>query len=107
MKTKILTLFLTLSIIVLISCDNDDDSQVTFESSAEILGIDMTLCMCCGGWLINIDGEESIKRFSELPQNSNIDLQNSTFPITVQLNWTETMEHCGNRITIDSIKLVE
>lgn len=106
MKIKILTLLFILGFIIL-SCDNDDDSQMQFESTAIISGLDMTLCACCGGWIININGEDSGKRFSELPQNSSINLQNSTFPITVQLNWTESEEYCGNGITIESIELVE
>ena len=107
MKFGKLTLILILGIVFLISCNNDDDSQVEFESTATISGLDMATCACCGGWIIDINGQEPGKRFSELPQNSNIDLQNSTFPLTVQLNWSESNEYCGNGITIESIELVE
>ncbi len=89
------------------NCDNDDDSQVQFESTATILGSDMALCACCGGWKIDINGEEPRKRFSELPQSSNIDLQNTTFPISVQLNWSESNDYCGNGIIIELIELIE
>lgn len=108
MKIRKFYLILVLSILLFADCASDDDSSlVQFESTATISGFDMTLCACCGGWIINIDGEYSDKRFSELPQNSNIDLQNSTFPITVRLNWTESEEYCGNGITIESIELDE
>ena len=106
MKIKMLTLFFALGCIAL-SCKNDDDSPTQFESTAIISGLDLTLCACCGGWIINIDQEESARRFSELPQNATIDLENSTFPITVQLNWEASDEYCGNGIIIESIQLIE
>ncbi len=102
-----LSLLVFFGIVIFTSCNNDDDLQVQFESTATISGFDMTLCACCGGWIIDINGQEPDKRFSELPQNSNIDLQNSTFPLSVQLNWSESNEYCGNGITIESIELAE
>ncbi len=108
MKIIKLSLLVFFGFIILLGCDNDDDSQASkFESTATISGFDMTLCACCGGWVININGQESDRRFSELPQNSNIDLQNSTFPLSVRLNWSESNEYCGNGIIIESIELVE
>ena len=103
-KTELMLLF---GLVILTSCSDYEDSQIQFESTATILGFDMTLCACCGGWIINIKGRETKDRFSELPQNSNIDLQNSTFPLSVQLNWSESNEYCGKGITIESIKLLE
>ena len=94
-------------LVVCMSCKNDDSQEDLFESTATILGFDMTLCGCCGGWIIDINGEEAGQRFSDLPQNSTIDLQNATFPLTVQLNWSDSNEYCGNGITIESIELVE
>ena len=107
MKIGKLSLLIFFGLVFFTSCSNDDDSQVQFESTATILGLDMTLCACCGGWIIDINGQELNKRFSELPQSSNIDLQNSTFPLSVQLNWDESNEYCGNGITIESIELLE
>jgi hypothetical protein len=106
MKIGKLSLLLFLGLIIFISF-NENESQTQFESTATISGLDMTLCACCGGWVININGQESEKRFSELPQNSNIDLQNATFPLSVQLNWSESDEYCGKGISIESIELVE
>ena len=67
----------------------------------------MATCACCGGWIINIDGQEPDKRFSELPQNSNIDLENAELPITVKLNWIASNEYCTKGILIESIQLIE
>jgi hypothetical protein len=112
MKAKISTLVLILGAITFTSCGNDspvtnDDSPVAFESTAVISGFDKRMCRCCGGWIINIDGEELSKRFDELPQNTFIDLQSTTFPVNVQLNWTESNDYCGQGIVVDSIELVE
>lgn len=108
MKVKKLSLLISLSLVFFINCSsNDDNSETQFESSATIAGLDMAQCACCGGWIININGEDADKRFSELPQNSNIDLENATFPLSVQLNWSGSNEYCGNGITIQSIELTE
>lgn len=93
---------------LLSSCNTDDDvSQMEFESTATISGFDLTLCACCGGWVIDIEGQEEVKRFDELPESSTIDLSNTTFPISVQLNWSESESYCGRGITIESIELID
>ena len=107
MKIGKISLILFFGLVVFTSCSDDDDSQNQFESTATISGFDLSLCACCGGWIIDINGQEPDKRFSELPQNSNIDLQNATFPLFVQLNWSESNDYCGNGIIIESIALVE
>lgn len=99
-------LFVLLSGILLFS-NCKKKSQDQFESSATISGFDPTLCSCCGGWKINIIGEQTDLRFSELPENSSIDLANETFPLSVNLNWSESDEYCGNGITIESIEIIE
>ena len=100
-------MFLVALVCIAISCNNDDDAQLQFESTAVISGLDATLCGCCGGWIITIDGQDFINRFSELPQGANIDLQNENFPLNVQLNWSESEEFCGNGVRIESIDLVQ
>jgi len=109
MKIGKISLTIVLGLILLTSCNSDDDNSTEqeFESTALISGFDMTLCACCGGWIIDIDGEESENRFSELPQNSDIDLETAEFPISVNLNWTESNEYCGQGITIEFLELIE
>ena len=106
MKTRKLLLFV-LGFTFLTSCDSDDDNESEFESTAIISGLDMGACVCCGGFIIEIDGEESRNRFSELPQNSDINLETVEFPISVKLNWTESNEYCEQGIVIDSLELNE
>jgi len=110
MKIRIYSLLLFMALGVLTSCSNDDDnSEIEFESTAEIKGLDLTLCACCGGWIIEIDGDGTDRRFEELPDDSDIDLdsiENDGLPISVKLNWSESDEYCGNGITIESIELI-
>jgi len=108
MKNRLITLLALLTLAIFTNCNNDDDtSQMEFESTATISGLDLTLCGCCGGWVIDIEGQEETKRFDELPENSIIDLPNTTFPISVQLNWSESESYCGRGITIESIELAD
>jgi len=55
-----------------------------FQSNGIITGVDTKMCACCGGWYIQIDNVTY--EFETLPADSNIDLQNATFPITVKLD---------------------
>ena len=45
-------------------------------------------------------------RFCELPPDSDIDLTNVEFPVSVELNWSPTGD-CGRYILIESIALIE
>ena len=66
MKIRILTLFLLIGLSLFTNCNSDAILEVEFESTAVISGYDMALCACCGGWIINIDGQEFEKRFNRL-----------------------------------------
>ena len=111
MKIKIYTLLLFIGLSFFTGCSNDDDnSEIEFESTAEIKGLDLTLCACCGGWIIEIDGDGTDRRFIELPEDSDIDLDSIAddgLSISVKLNWSESDEYCGNGITIESIELIQ
>ena len=102
---RLLTLVIVIGL--LMNCNTDDNTEIEFESTAKILGFDMTLCGCCGGWIISIDGNDSNLRFSELPKESNIILENAEFPLLVKLNWSESNDYCGRGISIESIDLIE
>jgi hypothetical protein len=62
-------------------CDRENDHL----SSGTILGPDIRMCACCGGWYIEID--TATYEFEALPVNSTIDLQKETFPLKVKLDW--------------------
>ena len=95
MKIK---LFLLISVIIIgfSFCHRGDDN---FKSEGIILGPDIRMCICCGGWLIKID--TVTYNFNELPAGSRIDLQTAIFPLKVKLDWQiSDPSPCQRYITI-------
>ena len=112
LKNILSVIFLRLFSIILfgflVSCNQDDLATPEFESTGEIIGPDVRLCICCGGWFIRLDGQEELYNFRELPENSDINLDGASFPIKVNLNWSEdTLITCGSWIIIEDIALIE
>lgn len=89
--------------IVLVCCQKD---QIKYQSEGVILGPDIRMCACCGGWLITID--KITYRFDSLPEKASIDLQKVTFPLKVLLNWSISVKPaCSeNLIEITDIVIV-
>jgi len=102
MKSKIV-LLICLIFIGLISCQKEEDKG--YKSFGLITGPDMRMCPspCCGGWFIQIDS--LTYEFDSLPHNSNIDLQNITFPVYVRLDWefSDKFDCSTKRINIQRI----
>lgn len=94
---------------LLISCKKDPSSNsVNLKSYGKITGIDARMCPspCCGGWFIEINKENY--RFLKLPDNSNLDLSNATFPVNVYLSWKKIDSGCGgDEISVLSIQKVK
>ncbi len=77
----------------------------TYMSKGVITGQDYRMCACCGGWIINIEGENY--QFDSIPANSGFVLEKESLPITVQLDWKQTTGSCpSNRITVQRIKKI-
>lgn len=78
---------------------NDD-----YKSVGIITGIDGTMCGCCGGWIINI--EDAMYLIDSMPDDSNLNLVEESFPIVVKLDWQLVNNECSafNRITVQRIK---
>ncbi len=95
------TTLLTILVLLFASCKDDD--APSFQDRGEILGADLTLCACCGGWYIKINEENY--RFHELPAGATIELSAENMPIDVWLDWHADPEAClGNEILIDRIQ---
>ncbi len=48
--------------------------------------------------------DNNIYRFLELPENSNFNIQDETFPINVKLDWQNDVNAClGDEIIINAI----
>jgi len=96
-RKLISVLIITLSVA---SCSMEEDE---FRSSGTITGYDIRECACCGGYFIEIESETY--RFFNLPNNSNLNLENPTFPIPVKLNWIKDPSAClGDEILIFKIE---
>ena len=91
------------------SCQRvDDDNVDEFESEGVVLGVDLTQCACCGGFLTKFDGRDETFLFVDLPSNSTLDLAAQNFPVNIRANWTEGVsEACPLFISIEDIELAE
>lgn len=90
--------------LAVISCSKQDiEEGQTFDSEAIIVGPDLALCPCCGGYIIEIDEAGIAYRFENLPEGSTIDLAKELIPVS--LNWSVDRE-CGEitYITIEEIE---
>jgi hypothetical protein len=106
------TLFKIIIAVVIIqfsSCNkeisNQSNGTVTagHQSEGSINGLNQGACMCCGGWMININNKQY--EFLSLPANSTINLNNETFPLKVVVDWKLVPAGCyPNLITLESIK---
>ncbi len=94
-------LFLFTLALATIACNKKNDND-TLEA-ATITQQDLSLCACCGGYFIEIDGIK--RRFETLPSNSTIDLQTSTLPLAVKVRWQEKPERCREDL-IDILEIV-
>ncbi len=98
MKKIILTSLLLL--IVFTSCTTEVDD---FMDEGTIKGYDNRECICCGGYFIDISN--TTYRFYTIPENSNLDLTNPSFPISVNLKWKEDEPQClGDEIIVIRIE---
>ncbi|MGB0931084.1 MAG: hypothetical protein ACPGVB_09930 [Chitinophagales bacterium] len=93
---QLLTLLLILSSF-LSACEKEYTKD-----TGVITSPDSGYCGCCGGWFIEIDAKTY--RFRELPENSNLDLENETLPLHVKLHWKKDDGSCQNIILISKIK---
>ena len=88
------------SLLVYSSCDKQPGPDY---QKATITGYDYRMCICCGGWFIEI-GKETY-RFDQLPPSSNLDLNNAEFPLKVKVIWKKDENGCaGDEIIIEKIK---
>ena len=89
MNFKSICLAIVFISVISFSCRDDEYS---FQSTGLILGPDFGFCACCGGYIIEIT--DSIYRFDNLPGSSGIDLSNTAFPISVNIDW-KNERNCG------------
>ena len=63
------------------------------ETTARIIGNDMRLCACCGGWWFDIQGDTL--RAMVLPGDFAAQINQNAFPISVLISWDrENLSPC-------------
>lgn len=92
--------------ITLPSCKKE--CQKEYMNNATIIGYDLRLCVCCGGYQITIENVPNPSGSSfflapQFPPEFVLD-QNPAYPIPIKINWEIDKERCnGNFIKILSI----
>ena len=100
MKVKKWLFILSLTFGVFASCEKEYD----YQSVGVITGPEVRDCICCGGFLIEID--DSTYNFDNLPSSSDIDLIEESFPIEVNLDWSND-RICGDIQYIEIKKIMK
>jgi hypothetical protein len=87
----------------LVACDGNSDGDKKF-SRGKITGYDMTLCACCGGYVVEIDGGQY--RFSEddIRGENPFNTWDIDYPVHVFIEWSAKNNDCsGHRIDVFKI----
>lgn len=96
MKSVIRILALSM---LLAGCSSDDAMD-----RGVIHGYDMTYCACCGGYVIEIEGN-TFKFFDEdISGNNPLLGADDKFPIEVYIDWKKKTGDCPNRINVLKVK---
>lgn len=102
---KRISVILTILIVIAITISSACKKEKSYMNSAVITGFDLRTCACCGGLLINFNGDtQSYKGNFFLVSNtaSQLGITDSTiFPVYVQVDWVKDTVACmANTITI-------
>ena len=91
----------------LFACQDDTAPDTCANlQEGKITGQDYRKCACCGGWFLQT--ADTTYMFVSLPEGSDIDLQNATFPIPVKFDFTPDSSICNgflNRIILTHIEV--
>jgi len=95
---------LAIGFMFFISCTHSHSSG--YRATGIIKGQDLGACMCCGGYVIEVTGNDSSYRFPYFPASTSFDT--TSFPISVQFSYTENYT-CGSNhfITIQSMAKID
>jgi hypothetical protein len=99
-------LILMLAITAILSCKKEDQHQ--YMNNAQIIGYDLRLCVCCGGYQVTIDSVAnpnggSFFLVGQFPSSFHLG-ENPRYPIPVKIDWEADTARCfGNYIKISRI----
>src|SRR5665648_658758 len=96
---KTIVFLLLISTLLIFSCEKEK-----FQSTGTITGPDMRMCPCCGGYFIDIDGNQYNFDKTALPDN--FTFADNQLPLDVELNWKLKTDGCldYNWIEISKIR---
>lgn len=96
-------------LLIMTSCDDTEDViTTTYESTGQLIGLDMTMTPCSGGMIVVLDDDLTSYRIEEFPSNFDFDVETAAFPLDIKLNWTFNRECAWNVfIDLDDIGYVE
>jgi len=87
LKTR--AVILLISALLIVSCE-----KTKYKSTGTITEPDYRKCMCCGGYFIEIDGNQYNFNKSTLPENFTFD--DTQLPLCVELNFEPKADDCSN-----------
>jgi hypothetical protein len=79
-----------------ISCKKINEPP--YMNNAEIIGYDLRLCVCCGGYIVTIDNVSNPNGSAfflvgQFPSNFVLDA-NPTYPVAIKLDWEVDTAKC-------------
>ena len=87
--------------VLFMACSGEDERAQPRDRGV-IIGEDVRLCACCGGWFIDIG--ESRYRFQRIPEFNDVSLLPEHFPMAVFVSWAPDPEAClGDEIVLESL----
>jgi hypothetical protein len=90
MKRNLFILIILSGLVFMAACRKKDE---VVETNAKIIGSDMRLCACCGGWWFDIQGDTL--RAMDLPADFIAQIDQNAFPIPVLISWDrENLSSC-------------
>ena len=111
MKNSLLITATFLLIYALQSCSKNDDNNAAYMDQGIITGYDMRYCICCGGLMINFNGDTAASYEDPffLISNSSLELgitDTTTFPVRMRVDWVKDTAICDgeNHIKITRFK---
>lgn len=94
-------IWLLLTLLWLAACQYEHSD---FQSVGIITERDYRKCYCCGGWFIEIEGKTWLTDLSA-EQTTALNLEESSLPVPVQLNWQHDEKAClDNKIIVTAIE---
>jgi hypothetical protein len=97
-KLKTTIIILLISTLLVLGCE-----KAKYENTGSINGQALTLCACCGGYFIDIDGTQYRFQKDELPEN--FTFEDNMLPMKVELDWDRKTEACVDFNWITVLKI--